>query len=288
MINFFLHNFVVAQKLLKDEVDKSYNKMMTSPHENVAAIDDMRIRGTVDAATKYCVEALFLKTTYRTTIQELFLILGDYHINPYTWQQVHVLLERLKSEIDWEIRSEYFFHYQRDVAEMLRTLATDWKEILLSFPSMRREIEAGLDCFAFNDYPGAIFHMLRIAETGLRAIARERGIRSVRNNKPIKYAMWGEVIGALQTAISNLATSRGRTSPLTPKRRENRELAVEFYSTIMGDMQALLPLRDRTFHLRDQYDKGEARTAMNRTKEMMTVISTKISETDQRRIRWGL
>jgi len=56
----------------------------------------------------------------------------------------------------------------------------------------------------------------------------------------------------------------------------------------MGDMQALLPLRDRTFHLRDKYDKGEAWTAINRTKEMMIAVATKLGETSKGKIRWGL
>jgi hypothetical protein len=80
--------------------------------------------------------------------------------------------------------------------------------------------------------------MMRAAEFSLRIIARERGIRSVRGNKPIEYAMWGEVIGAIQKAIDDLRTAKGNKSPLTRQKRQKREIATAFYSSIIGDMQA--------------------------------------------------
>jgi hypothetical protein len=98
----------------------------------------------------------------------------------------------------------------------------------------------------------------------------------------------GEVIAALRDAIDTIRTAKGNKRPLTAKRRANREIAVEFYSTIMGDMQALLPLRDRTVHLRDAYDKGEAWTAINRTREMMSKMATKLGEATMGKIKWGL
>jgi hypothetical protein len=168
-------------------------------------------------------------------------------------------------------------------------VGTQWQPIVASFKATKREIEAGLDCFAFGDYPGCIFHMIRMAEIGLRATARERGIKSVRNNKPIEYAMWGEVIAALEVAIQEIENPKGRNrKPLTAQQRARREEALHFYRTIVSDLRALNGLRDQTVHWRDSYDKGEAFTAISRTHEMMTVIASKIDEHSVRKIRWGL
>jgi hypothetical protein len=85
--------------------------------------------------------------------------------------------------------------------------------------------------------------MMRVAELGLRAIARERGITKVRKNVPIKWAMWGEIIGALQKELDVI---RNVSAP-TAKKRTKKEAALEFYSVILGDMQAVLRLyRDKT------------------------------------------
>jgi hypothetical protein len=203
-----------------------------------------------------------------------------------TYQDVNDRLQKLLEAIEYWAKQQYFFHYSRDMGKLYFAIDKDWKGVLAQtgFPSLRREIEAGIDCYALENYAGCIFHMLRIAETGLRALASERGVKTVRGNKPIEYAMWGEVIGALRDEIDALRIAKGNKKPLTVKKRENREIAVEFYSTIMGDMQALLPLRDRNSHLRDRNDKGEACTAISRTREMMTVMATKLGEASKGKI----
>lgn len=193
-----------------------------------------------------------------TACWKLDHLLKRYRYKRYTPNEIKLALERLIEDISLEMKQEVFFHYRRDLADLLRSIPAVWEDVICAFPSSRHEIEAGIDCFALGDYPGSIFHMLRIAEVGLRAIAKERNVKTVRGSKPIEYAMWGEVIAALRDAIDMIRTAKGNKRPLTAKRRAYREIAVEFYSTIMGDMQALLPLRDRTVHLRDAYDKGEA------------------------------
>jgi hypothetical protein len=83
-------------------------------------------------------------------------------------------------------------------------------------------------------------------------------------------------------------TAKGNKKPLTPKRRANREKAVDFYRTILADMQALQTLRDKTVHLRDTYDRGQAYTAMTRVKEMMTIMAPRLNEVAPAKIKWGL
>ena len=65
-------------------------------------------------------------------------------------------------------------------------------------------------------------------------------------------------------------------------------MATQFYSTILGDAQALLPLRDRISHFRDQSDIGQAETAMLRVKNMMETMASKLNESTRiNRIPWG-
>jgi hypothetical protein len=288
MINFLLHNFVVTQDCLRSEIGRTSEKMFQEPHELVPSLDHARISSVVKMVAEHCVESLALPEAYNT-LQKLYNILGNHHMQPYTWQRVHGLLETLRRQIEVQIQGEAFFHYRREDARLLVQSEKEWEPILAAFPSIKPEFTAGIDCFAIGHNTACIFHMMRMAEFGLRIMARERGIHSVRGNKPIEYAMWGEVIGAVQKAIDDLRVAKGNKSPLTVKKRQNREIAVAFYSGIIGDMQALLALyRDRTMHFRASYDKGEAYSAMRRVEEMMTLMASKLSETNQRRIRWGL
>jgi hypothetical protein len=56
-------------------------------------------------------------------------------------------LDRLREDIEYGIKQEYFFHYPREMAKLVMPPAIehDWKVVLASFPSSRREIEAGMD-----------------------------------------------------------------------------------------------------------------------------------------------
>jgi hypothetical protein len=287
MINFYLYNFILGKQFLQQAVQSAAGGIVSRQYEIVPPADHDRIAREVRDAIKYCVESISLYEAGNTAI-EIENMLSSYPAQDYNWRELHTLLVRLRDQIEREIGAECFFHYDREDARTLVEIPQTWALVISAFPSSQREIMAALDCRALGDYPGCIFHMLRVAETGLRAVARERGVKSVRGNKPIEYAMWGEVIGSLHVAIDAIRTARGNKKTLTVKRRANREIAVEFYSTIMGDMQALLPLRDRTIHLRDTYDKGEAWTAIHRTREMMSKIATKLGETTTGKIKWGL
>jgi hypothetical protein len=288
MIDFILHNFVVSLDVLRGELNRTSEKMRVEPHQKVPAEDHTRIQSVVKMVAEFCVENLALPEASSTLI-EIYNVVGNHHMQPYSWQKIHGLLETINRQIRLQIQGECFFHYKREYARFLVEAEKEWAPIFSAFPSIKSEVTAGLDCYAIGHNTACVFYMMRVAEFGLRIIARERGIRSVRGNKPIEYAMWGEVIGEVQKAIDDLRVAKGNKSPLTTKKRKNREIATAFYSGIIGDMQALLALyRDRTMHFRASYDKGEAYSAMRRVYEMMTAIASKLSETDQRRIRWGL
>jgi hypothetical protein len=286
MINFVLHNFVAAHDSLR-ELLNDFSGKAASPQEIVSSVDHRRVAAVIDVVAEQCVQVLQLHDAW-DTIQELFYILGNHHVQPYTWGQLYALLETLARQINNNLQAERFFHYPLEMARLAAAIEDDWKDVLAGFPSARQEIIAAVDCFALADYPGCVFHMVRIAEKGLRLMACERGITKTIGKKPVEYAMLGEVISSIQRRIEDIVLAKGNKTPLTPKRRTNREKAVDFYRTILSDMQALQTLRDRTMHLRDTYDRGQAYTAMTRVKEMMTIMAPRLNEAMTAKIKWGL
>jgi len=139
-------------------------------------------------------------------------------------------------------------------------LRGDWKIVVDAFQSSKREIETGIDCFAMEDYAGCVFHIMRIAELGLRTIARERGVKSLAGKrgqtKPIERGTWQEVFDAIEGQLGAVR----RASP-GPK----RDTALAFYETAISDLRTLRNLyRDPTMHFRETYDKGEAASAIFR------------------------
>jgi hypothetical protein len=290
MINFGLHGFLLALEFLQYETDLARDACVSHADEIVSEAQNGRIKGNIERTVFPEIGRLALPES-RIACCRLEDLFNYYNFRKYTYGELYVALERTLEDTKEGARQEYFFHYPREMANVALPIAIDnnWKDVLAGFPSARNDITAGIDCFAFGDYPGCIFHMIRIAERGLRLLAWERGITTtLRRNKPIEYAMWGEVISSVQVRIDEIAAAKGNKRPLTRKTRDNREIAVAFYRTILADMQSLQTLRDRTVHLRDTYDRGEAHTAMNRVQEMMIRMAPRLNEVAPAKIRWRL
>ena len=202
--------------------------MHLEPHGVVSSTDHMRISSTIKLVAENCVENLALPEASNTLI-ELYIVVGNYQMQPYDWYKIHGLLETLTKQIELQIQGEAFFHYRREYARFLVEAEKDWASIFLAFPSIKLEVMAGIDCYAIGHNTACVFYMLRAAEFSLRFIARELGIRSVHGNTPIEYAMWGQVIAAIQKKIDDLRNAKGNKSPLTPQKRRNSEIDIAFY-----------------------------------------------------------
>jgi hypothetical protein len=287
MINFGLGSFLQGLSFLNHELGLA---QLSDPDQTPNPAQHNNIKNNIEFVMRETCAKLLLEETSHTCVilEDMF---RKYSWTPYTYRKLADTLTRLREDIKRGAGPECFYYYPREMAKLASppAIESNWKSVLASFPSSRREIETGIDCYAMGDAPGCVFHMLRIAELGLRAMARDLGISTVRGNKPIEYAMWGEVIGAIRTAIDDLRTAKGNKKTMTVENRENREAAVAFYSAILGDMQALLALyRDRTMHFRDKYDNGQAFSAMTRVKEMMMVMAGRLTEANPCKINWGL
>jgi hypothetical protein len=287
MINFGLGSFLQGLSFLDYELGLSKAAAANSPDQPVDIAQHSRIKNNIEFVMRESAARLLLEETSHTCvlIEDLF---RKYEYQKYTYKTLADILERLQKDIQRGASQQYFFHYPRNLAPLVRAglsrVGGQWKTIVDAFPSAKREIETGVDCFAMEDYSGSVFHMMRIAELGLRAIAKERGVKSLAGKrgqpKPIEWGTWEEVFNAI-------------TGQLTVIRRANpgpkRDDALGFYDTAMSDLQTMRGLyRDPTMHFRETYDKGEAASAMFRVQSLMQTLSSKLREDRVRKIAWGL
>jgi hypothetical protein len=277
MINFYLSSFLHSWddlsrvlSMARIYADRSNGEVADKQHES--------IKISVDRVIKECTTLnLTEATTACWQIEHMFQCRA---FEKYEWSDLARALDRLHGDMSVALAMESFYHYPADEALALRSIPADWETVLGSFPSTRREIECGTDCYALRDYSGCVFHMMRVAEFGLRTIAKERGVKSVGRNKPIEWGTWKDVFDAIEKELKDL---RGK-----PAGRK-RETALAFYDTAISELRTLQGLyRDPTMHFRDNYDKGEAYSAMFRVRSLMASLSTKLSEDRGRKIAWGL
>ena len=215
-------------------------------------------------------------------------LINRWGVRQYTYGELSDCLERLREDFLEGCKHEYFFHYPKEMAALATPIIQGfvnlkWQSILEAFPSAKKEIEAGLDSYAFGDLSGCVFHMMRIAELGLRAIARERGITKVgsRRNKPLEWGTWKDVSDAI----------RGKIKEIQPKAAgPKRDAALAFYENALDKMRFMQGLyRDPTMHFRDKYEQGEAFDAISNTFSFMATLATKLDEIrPHTKIRWGL
>ena len=214
-----------------------------------------------------------------TACFKLSHLLNMYRIKHYSPEEMKLSIDRVVEDISIEMKQEVFFHYRRDVADLLRSMPAVWAGVISAFPSSKRDIETGIDCYALGDYSGCVFHMMGLAELGLRTIAMERGVKTVGKKKPLEWGTWQDAFAAIENQLKAMRSKRAG-----PK----RDAALSFYDTALSDLRRLQGYRDPTMHFRAQYDKGEAYDAMHRAQSLLVILSTKLREDRIRKIRWGL
>lgn len=135
------------------------------------------------------------------------------------------------------------------------------------FKDARPDIKDAGNAFAASLYTACVFHLMRVAEFGLRNVAKNVGVRLIDkgNPQPINYATWDKVIQGINTRITAArALSQGP--------RKNRKL--QFYSGAADQCCYIRDLwRNEVSHTRKRYDHGEALAAMERVRTFLQLLA---------------
>lgn len=239
----------------------------------LSEIDKLNAKEIIQQA-KALADRLDLRSTnHRVSTFEMklrFNIKGDDYIN-----EIKVLREALKHDL-----SEcMFYHYPREKVSVLKKHNKDWKQIAEAFPPVHSKSAAAYDCYGLGHNTASVFHIMRAAEHGLRAVAKERRIQLPRN-KHIDWATWQEVITELGNEVTRIGT---KASAGTAK-----DNALSFYSGAIADLNAFKDeYRNQVMHVRKEYDEHQALRALIKVHAFLERISEKMNY-KHNRIRWGL
>jgi hypothetical protein len=151
-----------------------------------------------------------------------------------------------------------------------------------NFPSARYEIREGGNAIAFEMYTAAVFHFMRAAEIGLRALAHDRRISKLpkRRNAPIEMGTWEDIIRELDehpAKIANWPNTMG----------EVKVQAQEFYNGSLTEYRGFKDKwRNHVMHTRREYLINDALSAMEHVKRLMGILADRISETKRTPLIW--
>ena len=132
-------------------------------------------------------------------------------------------------------------------------------DFVTEFPEAARveAVEAG-NCFAAGRWTACVFHCVRVAEYGLRKLAKRLRVTLSDKGKrcPLEYGDWTKVIGAIRKKIDDT-----RKLPLGPKKADS----LRRYSDLADRCEYMKDIwRNELSHTRRTYDRNESLGIINR------------------------
>ncbi len=179
-------------------------------------------------------------------------------------------------EDDFSKRSE--FSIKRKDALLLDNIPKNWKKTLVRLPDASTDIVDSVVCLCSHSYTASVFHLMRVAEHGLRALAHERRV-TLKKNRPLRWADWQELLQALDKKLAALNDlPRGAA----------RGKAINFYSGVLSEFGAFKDAyRKDVMHARARYDEHQARSVMQHVCEFMERLTEKVSAKTTKQITWS-
>ena len=138
-------------------------------------------------------------------------------------------------------------------------------------PQINAEIKAAGNCLAADLHTAAVFHLMRIAEHGLHALAKH--ILSAWNKQfPLEFSEWHDVLDAIDTKLGNQKKQAQQLSRGSAKDQE-----LEFYSGLSKNIAYFKDAyRNPVSHLRGNYDRTKALVVFGEVQGFMQRLATKV------------
>ncbi len=188
-------------------------------------------------------------------------------------------LKALRQAIDGDFKSTHLYLYSERQAGLILSFGADWESILKRFASVRDDAFAATDCCALGHGTASVFHSMRVAEIGLRVLAKERRVRLPRE-RPIELAEWRAIIDATEKKAAEL-----RNCPVSAKRDD----AVSFYQGALGELQAFKDVyRNNVCHTRDNFDDNQALSVLTHVRGLMGRLAARLDENSTKQIAWKI
>ena len=183
-------------------------------------------------------------------------------------------LETIRSMVGKELESRKFLYIPEADDAFLEKDQLFGTGVYDVFPDARADLTSAGTAFAMELYTACVFHLMRVAEHGLRKLARHMKVK-ITHRTPLKttlvqleYADWGTVVTEIKKKIT--AT---RLLPRGPKKQRQ----LETYSNAADHCEYIRDIwRNTASHTREPYIKAEAVLAMDRIRDFMQFLSSSL------------
>lgn len=175
---------------------------------------------------------------------------------------------KLRRVISGEIRERTFAFIPTNKAIYFEKDSLFGESVNQSFPSAAIHIKSAGNCLAADLHTAAVYHLMCVAELGLRALAKCLHVSKVKKTMPIELGTWEDIISALEVKVN------GRF-PRTRKGQQDSD----FYKSAFIEYRAFKDFwRNKVMHSRVQYGGHDALSAFEHVRAFMQRLAQRVSE----------
>jgi hypothetical protein len=243
---------------------------LKNPGEPVKAERLGFVEGLLVEIKKYCKEtdhnAHEFKNSYETADSAVWCVRRNNP--PLTTSALHSELRHVMEGIFRDMLEHWFAYVPRDLSKYFAKERPFGEAVYQNFPKARAEATEAGNCLALDCNTAAVFHLMRVAEYGLRSIAKKVNVTLTHKgqNQPIEYADWDKVITGVQNKITAMRQlSHGKV----------REQNLNFYSDAADHCSYVKDIwRNTVSHTRRPYNAAEALAVWQRVEQFMGKLAT--------------
>jgi hypothetical protein len=184
-----------------------------------------------------------------------------------SWAELKNQIKVLHEAIHADLCYRRFAYVPTAKATLHDQFGLTWEGIWKKIPDAKEDSQRAIDCYALEQNTACVFHLMRVAEFGLRSLAKTVRVKITHKGQfcPIEYGEWVQVITAIKNridAVRKLATGT------------KRQLRLEFYSdaadhcTFMKDIW-----RNNISHARKPYNETDALAVLERVRDFMKFLA---------------
>ena len=133
-----------------------------------------------------------------------------------------------------------------------------------AFPAVASDVAEGGRCVGFGFYSAAVFHMLRAAACGSRALETAAGGRRAPTERP----SWTSTIGLVETQLAQASQWRADAA---------RTAAIAFYGSVLNDARTLQDAECRMAS-GASFDEHHTLAVINTTRDFLTLLADYVTE----------
>lgn len=189
------------------------------------------------------------------------------NFHEYNCGQLMQSFDMLQHMVHRELGEHIFLIIPEDRADWLNKPDAFGQEVSLNFNSAKEDILESGNCYAVGLYTACVFHTMRVLEHGLKALAKNVGLKFYRQS-------WGKIIDKIREKVDDEIKSLNKQQK-DPARTEK----LQFLSQAAQEFTYFKDgWRNYVMHGEDKYDGPKALSILNHVKTFMAHLATKLTE----------